>query len=111
VATTPTWSGLGAKRGLLPEGASLWRKLVDLLAPDVVLVSFARDYLRHFAPAEWAVFQSIPWKPRSDVLRGEATVGRRRVPVFFGPNINIPYGSLSAEEKEQLGVRIRESLA
>ena len=111
VATTPTWSGLGDRKLLLPAGASLWRRLVDLLAPDVVLVSFARSYLRHFAPAEWAVFQTIAGKPRSDVLRAEASVGRRQVPVFFGPNVNVPFGSLSAVEKERLGERIRESLA
>ena len=111
VATTPTWSGLKERKALLPDGASLWRKLIDLLAPEVVLVSFARDYLRHFTAKEWTVFQSIPWKPRSDVLRAEATVGQREVPIFFGPNVNIPYGSLSGTEKGQLGARIRESLA
>jgi hypothetical protein len=111
VATNPTWSGLKKRKALLPDGARLWRRLVDLLAPDVVVVSVARDHLRHFAPAEWSVFHQIERRDRFDVLRADASIGRRRVPVFFGRNVNVPFGSVSAVEKERIGALIRESLA
>jgi hypothetical protein len=47
VATTPTWSELRALQGPLErEGWQLWRELVEVLQPELIIVSTARRHLQ-----------------------------------------------------------------
>jgi hypothetical protein len=112
VATTPIWSGLKRRqKALLPNGAALWRAVVDLLAPDLVLISVAREHLSHLGKMDWSRFDPLKRAYYHEVLRGEAEVAGRRIPVFFGRSVNVPFGSISHTEKELLGGEIKESIA
>lgn len=48
LATDPKWSRLGSKttKILMDQGVPLWHRLVEVLAPDVVLISVARKHLQ-----------------------------------------------------------------
>jgi hypothetical protein len=107
VATNPTWSGLKERRALVPDGAALWRELVEVLAPDVLLISVARRHLRHLGEVRWRVFHIVERENPYEVLTASAVIGGRDVPVFFGRCVNIPFGSVAAAEKERIGSAIR----
>lgn len=110
VATDPTWSGLKQRRRLLPDGSGLWKRLVEVLAPDVVLISVARGHLCHLGDVSWRVFHTVERKNPFEVLTTVATIGGRDVPVFFGRCVNLPFGSGATAEKERIGAAIRSEL-
>jgi hypothetical protein len=113
VATDPTWSRLGQRRQLLGDGASLWRDLVDVLRPDVVLISVARDHLRHVStlpPSSWRVAYTVERENPFEVRSAQAEIGGSGVPIYFGRCVNKPFGSVSTPDKERIGRAIREEL-
>ena len=47
LATSPSWSGLESsqKSLLIQDGLKLWKELMTIIAPDVVLISLKKEYL------------------------------------------------------------------
>jgi hypothetical protein len=115
LATDPTWSGLGrVGHALLPAGADLWHRLVERLAPDVILISVARRYLdliRFPKLGAWETVYTIdrdnPFTVeahRMEILPGKSTM------LVFGRAANLPFGTVSAVDKRRIGAAIRSAL-
>jgi hypothetical protein len=117
LATDPTWSGLDRQERLALEGSgrSLWHELIELLQPDLVLISVRRTL------AETVVFPlienlgvvfEIAGPRRARPYRLEAA--RRFIPdanaaVFaFRQASQTPFGSVSGADKRLMGTRLRE---
>lgn len=116
IATSPTWSRLcECQRSLLEsEGTPLWHSLVEVLKPDVILVSIAQRYLEKI---EFPVVNDceVIWKlGREGRNRPYEVTGRwirikrsKRSLLAFGRNVRTPFGSVSNKEKLKMGRAIR----
>ncbi len=121
IATDPTWSSPelpSSTRALLTaRGNVIFRRLVDLLRPDIVIASVAAHHMIPFHPA----FASMSgwW----EILRHDDTVGGKRLPspllvrgfapdgdsphlIVLGSAANIPFGRFSGDRKRQAGAAI-----
>ena len=111
LATNPTWSGLTDDRAKLAvEGLRLWLRLTRYLAPDVILVSVARQYLSRFdfpLVRDWETIYTIertnPYYVEAREI--EITSGKRTL-LVFGPASQMPFGKVSNIAKMEIGRRI-----
>lgn len=113
VATNPTWSKLGGARALVGDGFDLWRDLVEMLAPDVVLVSVAREYLLRLTPEPTDLWPSVFVIKRTNpyhVRMREVRIGRHRLPLVFGRAAQKPFGTVRGPHKVMIGAAIRSAL-
>jgi hypothetical protein len=116
VATNPTWSKLKRpKRALHQDGAELWRTLADLLAPDVIVISVAREHLAAVSPLpleQWEELTRVERERPFIVSAREMTVagGGKRTLVVFGRCTNVPFGSVSFSQREWIGRQIAARL-
>ena len=119
LATDPTWSRLDQREqtALGATGGRLWHELVDVLQPDVALISVARRRLSSitFPIVEpTTVVHSVngPARTKSyhiESVRYELPSGK--TPLFvFGRASQTPFGSISDLEKQRVGTRILEFL-
>ncbi|HEY8644881.1 MAG TPA: hypothetical protein VIL77_03280 [Gaiellaceae bacterium] len=112
VATSPTWNGLKpVHKALHRGGAQLWRDLVDVLAPDVIVLSVARHHLSAVSPLpleEWDELTRIE-RERPFVVK-ETTMpvaeGRKVALAVVGRCTNVPFGSVSFPDRERIGRQI-----
>jgi hypothetical protein len=118
VPTSPTWSRLPTtvQAALSIGGVRLWHELIELLRPDVVLLSLARRHLSRIDfPAidkDWAAWFDIPQPAKPYVvLRRCYEVGGRPVLFVWGRAANTPFGSLSYLARRRLGGRILEEVS
>ena len=113
-ATDITWSKLriSAQYTFSREGRKFWHRLIEILEPDMILFSIAREYLERvmFKKSGWKIFTSITKKkdgtPRSKSYNIEITESRlnsKKMYLVFGPPAYLPFGSLSKNFKLQLG--------
>lgn len=114
LATDPTWSRLSAddRSELESHGASLWRRLIAYLAPDVLLISVAQNRLDNlpFGPATpWETVYTIvrdnPYHVKAKKVR---VVEGKDTFIIFGRAANTPFGTVSNVDKRALGVRMKE---
>ncbi|MDE0705823.1 MAG: hypothetical protein OXH59_19095 [Rhodospirillaceae bacterium] len=115
VATSPTWSQLGKadRRALEDNGGYLWHTLLEILQPQIVALSVAKDHLRRieFAPmTEWRhihVFERTGrGKPRSRPYEVRARwygVGGETALFVFGRAAQKPFGLLPDIQKREAG--------
>lgn len=115
LATDPTWTDLGRLvHALLPAGADLWHRLVERLAPDVILISVARRYLDLIRFPKLGLWETLftidrhnPFTVeglRLEILPGKSTL------LVFGRAANLPFGTVSAVDKRRIGAAIRSAL-
>jgi hypothetical protein len=116
IATAPTWNSLEPwQRELHRAGADLWRRLVDLLAPDLIVLSVARPHLAAvsgLALAQWEELTRIERKHPFIVSATDTTVaaGRKQALVVHGRSTNITFGSIKLAESEWIGRQIAAHL-
>ena len=122
VATDPNWGPLGQndQQALLRDGVPLWHDLLNVLKPQVVVISFAELHLKRIkflALSDWV-----------DVHTFEQTKdGRRRETPFkvkarwhevngepslfvYGQGAQTPLGLLGPRQKREAGVIVKEFL-
>ena len=123
VATNPTWSGLGEpeRRALQEEGGVLWRRLLEILKPQIVLLSVAgkdREYIgRHFpALNDWRRIHEFRCKKNGEPRKRPYPVDARWYAItgepslfVYGAKAQTPFGSLSDEQKRQVGELTRRT--
>jgi hypothetical protein len=110
VATDPTWSRLGERRGLVGDGFTLWRDLVEALAPDVVLVSVARRHLARVTPEPPDLWDTVYVVERDNpyyVRARRVSIGSHATTLIFGSAANTPFGTVSHRDKERVGAAIK----
>ena len=122
VATDPTWSrlGRGDRRALMDDGVPLWHELLVLLRPNLVLVSVARRHLERISfetpDRRWEPIHTFHNKingaPRKRPYRAEArwhVIGDDVSLFVFCPASQTPLGSISADQRRQLGAVAAEA--
>ena len=99
IATNPTWSQLSPNQRVLHRGgAELWRDLVEVLDPDVILISVAREHLRVLTDrplTEWAELTRVERDSPFVVSHTEVAIAGKQAHVVFGRCVNTPFGSVS----------------
>ena len=115
VPTRPTWSRLGhAERAVVrDDGAALWRALVRALRPDVVILSAAREHVSSVTavPLEtWAVIAVVEQSLPLSVQAISTTVGDADALVVFARSAQVPFGTISYDERERIGGAIAAHL-
>lgn len=113
LATAPTWSKLTHERDRLgPAGVRLWLRLVRQLAPDVVLVSVARQHLASLDFQALSPWETIHTVERANPYRVEAreveVFPGKRTLIVFGRASQKPFGTVSSLAKREIGRRIAE---
>lgn len=123
LATTPTWSRLSndAREKLKGSGVTLWHKLMESLAPDVVILSVARQHLSKI------MFDVVePWTPFFKTLQTKDGRARKKPYVVeiqrvqltatktailvFGEAANTPFGTVSNPDKARIGAAVGRRL-
>lgn len=119
LATDPTWSKLnGPQDQLLVDGLALWHRLVEELAPDVIVASVARRYLDQITFAD-----SHDWQPLLTILRKDPAKrpysaliqpadlpGGKETLLVFGPAAQQPFATLTREDRQSVGRVVREAI-
>lgn len=121
LATIPTWSRLPDTRraALRANGIKLWRKLVEYLQPDIIIVSVARAYLSTIPfqtiqqyPPVHVVTHTKSGLPRAKDYRAEVwrvEVSPTNHPLLvFGEAANTPFGTVSTPDKLQIGMAVSQ---
>jgi hypothetical protein len=111
LATDPTWNNLrnDIKVRLEDDGNRLWHGLIQRLDPDVIIISVKEDYLRRIRNVNgWKTAYKIerknPYVVKIGTMRTESKISR----IFFGKAAQQPFGTVSAEDKRQVGQEIRQ---
>lgn len=120
LATTPAWSQLRknnpfkyVRAELEQEGLALWHKLIELLEPDVLVISVAREYLKKIRFLDLnssMVFCKIsnklnntPRRKKYEFELMKGTVICNEMKIVFGEAANTPFGTVSNLDKEKAG--------
>jgi len=113
VATSPTWGKLGGRRAQHEGGAELWRDLVEVLAPDIIILSVAREHLRAVTSQrleEWRELMRIERDRPFVVSETRIVLRSRPAMVVHGRSTNVPFGSVSYPDRERIGAAIHARL-
>jgi hypothetical protein len=110
--TTPTWRFLSQaeQRALIVDGVPLWHRLVDELAPDVILASvsgrhFQRIQLEHLSHPE--VIYTVEQKRPFEVIVRRVLCGRKSSLLLWAPASTTPFQPISHDHKRAVGATIR----
>lgn len=117
LATDITWSRLDDihQKRLGYDGNRIWHSLVEVLTPDVIIISVARRHLEkmRFKRTRW--YESIRitkdkyGAPRNNpylVSTSPYTLNGKKGLLVFGKAANIPFGLISNIQKLELGHRL-----
>lgn len=114
LATDITWSKLDdiSQKRLVHDGIRIWHKLVEILTPDVILISVARRHLENieFKRTRWResirITQDKYGEPRNNpyiVPTSTYKLNSNNGILVFGKAANIPFGLISNAQKRELG--------
>ena len=119
VATDPTWTHLDRrdKERLLKDGVTLWRKLIEFLRPDVIVMSVAREHVARVKFRRCGDSETVhnithkgdgtPRKRPYEVKARWHVVSGRPAMLIFGHAARTPFGAISDAEKHSTGERIK----
>jgi ribosomal protein S27AE len=118
-ATDITWSNLDDRYTsiLKKEGSQFWHKLVEIIKPDIMLISVAKKHLKEirFSLGKWESCHSIGLKkdgtPRARqyiIETAEYETPEHKGKIFFGQAAQLPFGTLSDDIKFSAGQEIKK---
>jgi hypothetical protein len=115
LATDPTWSRLGSvSAALTAPGVELWHRLIERLAPDVILISVARQHLERIRFRKLGVWETAYRIERNNPFTVDSltveVVPHKPTLLVFGRAANLPFGTVSADDKFRIGEAISSSL-
>ena len=123
VATNPTWSGLedDERKALEANGGLLWHDLLEVLIPQLVVLSVARHHLeriRFSARGNWRDINIFKQKSNGDERRRPYKVSARSYIVGTDPGLFVfcraglvPLMEIGTLQKRELGEIILRELA
>lgn len=123
VATCPTWSGLDddERKALEADGGPLWHDLLEVLSPQLVVLSVARHHLERITfPAcdDWEDIYVFNRKVNGDARKRPYKVRARSYVVGTGPALfvfcragSVPLMEIGTIHKHELGEIILRELA
>lgn len=122
LATDPTWNDLprATKLRLKSDGLRLWHDLLNVLSPDIVVISVARTWLMEvlFEPvSDPQVVFNVSLKkdgtPRKNAFLAEAqwyrSSSKKKFMIAFVPASQKPMGSISVAQQQAVGLSILNS--
>lgn len=115
IATSPTWSGLTSTQKQPHQGgATLWQGLIDVLSPDLIVMSVAQKHLSAITSDPlsrwrelWRVERTTPfvvWETTTETANLPMTL------VVHGRCTNVPFGNVSFADRERIGEAIATRL-
>jgi hypothetical protein len=110
LATDPTWNRLepDIKAILEEDGNRLWHSLMWRLEPDAIIISVKKDYLRRIRNMNgWKTVYKIERKNPYLVKMGTISLESKISRIFFGRAAQLPFGTVSVEDKRRVGQEIR----
>lgn len=111
VATDPTWSGLSSRdHQALNGGYALWHELIRLLRPHVILMSVAERHLEKVTFPYEGECEAVHVIDRAKpyVFRARRLLAPAPCLLVWGRAAQLPFGSVSAVDKEAAGAAIKE---
>ena len=114
LATDITWSKLNdiQRARLSLDGNKLWHSLVEILAPDFILISVARRHLNkiRFNRTKWRELVRITHDKYGDLRNNPYKIdvstystGNNMGILVFGKAANTPFGLISNVQKREIG--------
>ena len=123
VATNPTWTGLNddERKSLEADGGPLWHELLEVLRPQLVVLSVARHHLERIrfpARGNWGNIYVFERKVNGDarrrpykVMARSYMVGSDQAQFVFCPAGLVPLMEIGTIQKRELGEIILGELA
>jgi hypothetical protein len=116
VATASAWGDLSKSERMMlqQKGEPLWRKLVAYLRPRAVI--FVVNPRPYYDTTKWKVIHSIREKKNGETRLKPYELRHFRdyamsADFFYAQTVNVPFGSVSKEQKRVLGEEARRALA
>ena len=123
VATNPTWSELREpeRRALQERGGVLWRRLLEILKPQIVLLSVAgkdREYIGSHFPAlnDWRRIHAFRRKKNGEPRKRPYPIDARWYAITGEPSLFVygakgltPFQLLTDEQKRRVGELARRT--
>ena len=119
--THPTWSKLCSptQEILSKRGVSLWRRLVELIRPDILLLSIAPQWterLKFTAESDWQRLKLFKKKKNGELRKRPVELWARWYSLGEGTPMlvawatasRMPLASLSHEQKQEVGRIVRD---
>ncbi len=110
ITTNPTWSNLSKKtqKELFSFGFQLWKDLINILQPDIILVSIAEHWLKQLNLTNEIEFARKDMRNQPYIIyKYDHVLNTGQVSkVYFGQAAQTPFGKLSKEFKQELGKKI-----
>lgn len=102
-----------SRQELFNVGFQLWQYLIDILQPDIILVSIAKHLLKQLRLTNKIEFEKFD-KKRDDTDRAKPYIihqydlllNKGESKVYFGQAAEKPFGTLSSCFKQKLGRKI-----
>lgn len=118
LATDPTWTGLdkSVQRKLEAPGREIYGQLLEVLQPDIILISVRKEYLNKMKLKEKKLFKQFTLRgDGSEMVRPykvfkyfNSLESGKEVEVFFGMAGLVPFMYLCKEHKLTLGRAIKD---
>lgn len=114
LATDITWSKLNDRQRarLSYDGNKMWHSLVEILAPDLILISVARRHLNkiRFKSTKWRELIRITHDKHGNlrnnpykISTSTYTIDGKKGILVFGKAANTPFGLISNVQKREIG--------
>ena len=116
LVTDPTWSKLDPEchNQLAASGINIWHRLLEIIQPDIILISVAEKLLNHIRfklLEDWWTIHTIQRKnPYSVRSRKIQISSHKSAYLVFGRAAQKPFGHISNNDKRLVGAIIREQL-
>ena len=115
-ATNPTWNYLSKTEqdNLLKDGFPLWEKLIDILDPDVVIVSVRKQYVQKLGINKISTLYRFVHDKNGNNRNSPIEIKQgkyKKAMVVLGQTRNIPFGSIGKDQKIKLGEQIIKNLS
>ncbi|MDM9630230.1 hypothetical protein [Robiginitalea aurantiaca] len=104
-ATDPTWSKLSElnRSKLESFGVRTWHKLIQILAPEIVLYSASSGFENKIKFPELNSWEQLDLNGRKPLLRSSFSLGSDKVThVLFQVQGRKPFGQMSNEERDKI---------
>lgn len=104
-ATDPTWTGLTRvdKEYFEPIGQKIWHDLVNILEPDLILISASKDFQNKITfPKINDSWRVILLKEKAPVLYNQIKINNKLTDVIFQTQGRKPFLNMNKDEKLNL---------
>ena len=117
LATDITWSKLNDRQRarLGSDGNKIWHNLVEILAPDFILISVARQHLDkiRFKRTKWLEFTRLTHNMNGKLKKypyiistSTHTIRGKKSIFVFGGAAQTPFGLISNSQKREIGKQL-----